>query len=62
MTSQSELLGNWEEQKAKLKQKFVVLTENDLLFKEGKKEALLERLQNKLGKTKEELHHIIESL
>jgi uncharacterized protein YjbJ (UPF0337 family) len=58
----TELSGNWEQQKGKLKQKFAVLTDNDLLFLEGKKEEMLGRLQTKLGKTKEELHKIISEL
>ncbi|KAF0201670.1 MAG: csbd family [Bacteroidetes bacterium] len=58
----SELKGNWNEQKGKLKQKFATLTDNDLLFAEGKKEEMLGRLQIKLGKSKEELHKIITDL
>lgn len=62
MPNASELPRNWEDQKVKLKQKFAVLINNDSLFEKGKKEALLERLQIKLGKTKEEVQKIIESL
>jgi len=62
MTSIIELKGNWNEQKGKLKQKFATLTDNDLLFADGKKDEMLGKLQVKLGKTKEELHKIIESL
>ena len=62
MTSIIELNGNWNEQKGKLKQKFATLTDNDLLFADGKKDEMLGKLQVKLGKTKEELHKIIESL
>ena len=58
----TELKGKWEEQKGKLKQKFAQLTEDDLLFIEGKKDEMLGKLQIKLGKTKEELHKIIEAL
>ena len=61
MNSQ-EIKGNWNEQKGKLKQRFAVLTENDLLFQEGKKEEMLGKLQIKLGKTKEELASIIAGL
>jgi uncharacterized protein YjbJ (UPF0337 family) len=57
-----ELTGNWEEQKNKLKQKFAALTDNDLLFVKGKKEEMIEKLQVKLGKTKEELFKIIGAL
>ena len=62
MTNLKVLKGNWNEQKGKLKQKFAALTDNDLLFAEGKEDEMLGRLQIKLGKTKEELHAIIEAL
>ena len=62
MTNITELKGNWNEQKGKLKQKFATLTDNDLLFLDGKKDEMLGKLQAKLGKTKEELHKIIGSL
>ena len=58
----TELEGNWDEQKGKLKQKFAALTDTDLLFLEGKKDEMLGRLQVKLGKTKEELHKILTDL
>lgn len=58
----TELKGNWNEQKGKLKQKFATLTDDDLLFEEGKKEEMLGKIQVKLGKTKEELHKIIGAL
>jgi uncharacterized protein YjbJ (UPF0337 family) len=54
--------GNWNEKKGKLKQKFAILTDNDLMFMEGKKDEMLGRLQTKLGKTKEQLRTIIEAL
>jgi uncharacterized protein YjbJ (UPF0337 family) len=58
----TEVKGNWNEQKGKLKQKFAILTDNDLMFKEGKKDEMYGKLQIKLGKTKEELSRIIRSL
>src|SRR5512141_2237049 len=51
--------GEWNEIAGKLKQQFANLTDDDLLFKEGKEEELLGRLQQKLGKTKEELRKLI---
>ncbi len=54
-----EAKGNWNEQKGKLKQKFAILTDNDLMFEEGKKEEMIGKLQVTLGKAKEELHKII---
>ena len=60
--NKTELKGNWNEQKGKLKQKFAVLTDNDLLYEEGKEDEMYGKLQIKLGKTKEELHNIIKDL
>ncbi len=58
----TELEGNWNELKGKLKQKFAVLTDNDLMFAEGKKDEMFGKLQIKLGKSKEELDKIIKEL
>ncbi len=57
-----ELLGNWNTTKGKLKQKFAMLTDDDLLLVEGKQDELVGRLQTKLGKTKEDIHKIISEL
>lgn len=58
----TDVKGNWNKQKAELKQKFVVLTDNDLMFEEGEKEEMFVKLRIRLGKTKEELHKIILAL
>ena len=60
--NKTELKGNWNEQKGKLKQKFAFLTDNDLMFEEGREEEMYGKLQVKLGKTREELHNIINGL
>lgn len=57
-----EVKGSWNELKGKLKQKFALLTDNDLLFKDGMKEEMLGKLQYKLGKSKDELEKIIAAL
>lgn len=62
MSNQDQTKGSWKEQKGRLKQKFALLTDNDLLFAEGKKDEMLGKIQIKLGKTKEELDAIIASL
>lgn len=54
--------GSWNEVKGKLKQKYGQLTDNDLTFAEGKDEELLGRLQNRLGRSKDELRREIEDL
>jgi len=58
----TELKGNWDELKGKLKQKYAQLTDDDLMFAEGKQDELYGKLQQKLGKTKEEIHKIISDL
>lgn len=58
----TEFKGNWNEVKGKLKQKFAMLTDNDLLLIEGKQDELIGKLQVKLGKTKEEIRKIISDL
>lgn len=60
MTNVTEVKGNWNEFKGKLKQKFAELTDDDLMFEEGKKDEMLGKIQVKVGKTKEEMHKIIE--
>jgi uncharacterized protein YjbJ (UPF0337 family) len=62
MTNLTELQGNWNETKGKLKQRFAMLTDNDLLLLEGKQDELVGRLQVKLGKSKEQIHKIISEL
>ena len=56
------LKGNVDELKGKLKQKYANLTDDDLMFAEGKEEELLGRLQIRLGKTNEEVRRIISEL
>ncbi len=62
MDNVTEINRSWNEIKGKIKQKFGMLTDDDLLFAEGKKEEMLGRLQKKLGMTKEEIYKIIASL
>ena len=54
--------GSWNEVKGKLKQKYGQLTDDDVAFAEGKDDELLGRLEQKLGKTKEDLRTEIENL
>ena len=61
MTTKLKIKGSWNELKGKLKQKFAKLTDDDLLFVEGKEDELLGRLEKKLGKTREELSDTIEA-
>lgn len=50
-----EIKGRWNELKGKVKQAHGDLTDDDLKYEDGKDDELLGRLQQKLGKTKDEL-------
>jgi uncharacterized protein YjbJ (UPF0337 family) len=53
--------GSWNEVKGKLKQKYGQLTDDDLIFAEGKDDEFLGRLEKRLGKAKEDLRTEIEN-
>ena len=57
-----QMKGNWNELKGKLKQKYGQLTDQDLMFAEGKEDELLGRLQKRLGRTKDQLRAEIEDM
>ena len=59
MNHETELEIGWIELKRKLKQKFAMLADSDVLLLEGRQDELLGRLESKLGKTKEELYKLI---
>ncbi|MBB4803092.1 uncharacterized protein YjbJ (UPF0337 family) [Flavobacterium nitrogenifigens] len=58
----TEIKGNWNELKGKLKQKYAEITDDDLLYDEGKEDEMYGKLQQKLGKTKDEVRKIIADL
>jgi uncharacterized protein YjbJ (UPF0337 family) len=51
----SEVRGRYNELKGKLKQKYADLTDDDLLYEEGKDDEFFGRIEKKIGKTKEQL-------
>lgn len=53
--SNLKLKGSWNEIKGKAKQTYADLTDDDLLYEEGKEDELLGRLQKKTGKTRDEV-------
>ncbi len=57
-----EIKGNWNELKGKAKQQYADLTDDDLMYEEGKEDELVGRLQQKLGKTRDEVVDWIKSL
>ena len=54
--------GSWNEIKGKLKQKYGQLTDDDLKFVEGKEDEMFGRLQQRTGRTREQLREEIEKL
>lgn len=57
-----EMKGHWNETKGKLKQKYGQLTDDDLAYEEGKEDEMYGRLQQKLGKTRDEIKKEIRTL
>ncbi len=62
MKQLTELKGNWSQIKGKLKIKFAILNDSDLLITKGKQEEMFRRLQLKLGKTKEEIQKLLSEI
>ncbi|GAA4177472.1 CsbD family protein [Sphingobacterium sp. ML3W] len=54
--------GRWNELKGKVKQQYADLTDDDLLYAEGKEDELLGKLQQKTGKTKEEVEDWLDKM
>ncbi len=57
-----KIKGNWNQVKGKLKEEYGELTDDDLTYQEGKEEQFLGRIQEKTGKTKEEIKRFIDKL
>lgn len=57
-----KLKGDWNETKGKIKKAYANLTEDDLKRDDGNDDVLVGKLQQKLGKTKEDVVKWIESL
>lgn len=59
--NEDQFKGKWNKAKGKLKQKYADLTDDDLKYAEGKSDELLGRLQERTGRTKEQLKKEIDS-
>ena len=57
-----ELKGTWNELKGKVKQSYADLTDDDLTYEEGREDELYGRLQQKTGKTRDEVIEWLRSL
>jgi uncharacterized protein YjbJ (UPF0337 family) len=63
MSSTSDKLkGNWNIAKGKIKAKYADLTDDDLLYEEGKEDELVGRIQKRTGEAKENIKKFIDSL
>ncbi|HEY9686616.1 MAG TPA: CsbD family protein [Coleofasciculaceae cyanobacterium] len=60
MAQKLMLKGRWNEIKGKAKQKWGNLTEDDLMYQEGKEEELIGRIQQRTGERREEIRHFFE--
>ena len=60
MPNSKEIEGSWNEMKGKLKQKYADLTDDDLMFEEGKEDEMWGKLQQKIGKTEKEIKSLFD--
>lgn len=58
----TEISGNWNVLKGKLKQKWAKLTDDDLRFEEGKEDELIGRIQQRTGETREAVERTVHEL
>jgi uncharacterized protein YjbJ (UPF0337 family) len=61
-STQLKFKGTWNEVKGRIKQQYADLTDDDLKYEEGKDDELVGRLQQKVGKTKDEVINWIQNL
>jgi uncharacterized protein YjbJ (UPF0337 family) len=54
-----EIKGDWNIKKAKLKQKWASLTEDDLMYSRGQEDELIGRIQKRTGLAREAVEKVI---
>ena len=57
-----KISGNWNVIKGKLKQKYGELTDDDLVYVEGKEDELYGRIEKRTGKAKKDVKKFIDEL
>ena len=62
MGTQLKLESPWDEVKEKIKENSIDLTDEDLVYKPGNEDELLDRLAAKMHRTPEQVKILIESL
>lgn len=60
--NETTVKGGWNELKGKIKQAYGDLTDDDLTYTEGKEDEMWGKLQQKTGKTKDEINKAIADL
>ncbi len=54
--------GTWNEVKGRMKKSYASLTDDDLTYTEGQEDQMLGKIQQKLGKTRDEVIDMIKSI
>ena len=57
--NETTIKGGWNELKGKIKQAYGDLTDDDLTYEEGKEDEMWGKVQQKTGKTKDEINKAI---
>ena len=61
MANKTSVKGNWNVIKGKLKEAYGTLTDDDLMYEEGREEELYGRIQRRIGKSRDEVKRMIDS-
>jgi len=56
-----KIKGNWKQNQGKIKEEYGEATGNEVAYQEGQEDQLLGQLQEKMGKTKQEVKDWIDS-
>lgn len=60
--NETTIKGGWNELKGKIKQAYGDLTDDDLTYQEGQEDEMWGKIQQKTGKTKDEINKTIADL
>jgi uncharacterized protein YjbJ (UPF0337 family) len=60
--NETTIKGGWNELKGKIKQAYGDLTDDDLTYADGKEDEMWGKLQQKTGKTKDEINKAVADL
>lgn len=61
-TLQDKIKGNWNVIKGNLKQQWADLTDDDLLYEEGKEDEMIGNIQKKTGEAKDKINEFIDKM